>query len=77
MLLYGLIAASGMRTLVEKQVDFSKRKNLTVASVILTLGIGGGLLQFKIGSEFTFSLAGVALATVVGVFLNLIIREKD
>ena len=43
----------------------------------MTLGIGGGLLQFKIGSEFTFSLAGVALATVVGVFLNLIIREKD
>lgn len=74
MLLYGLIAASGLRTLVEKHVDFSKRKNLTVASVILTIGIGGGLLQFKIGS-FTFSLAGVALATVVGVLLNLIIKD--
>lgn len=76
MLLYGLIAASGLRTLVEKKVDFSKRKNLTVASVILTIGIGGGLLQLQIGN-FTFSLAGVALATVVGVLLNLLLKDNE
>ncbi len=74
-LLYGLISASGLRTIVEKKVDFTKRRNLTIASVILTIGIGGGLFQLKLGN-FTFSLAGVALATVAGILLNLIIPER-
>ena len=75
MLLYGLIAASGLRTMVESQVDFKDRRNLTIASVIMVIGIGGGLLQFKIGDQFMFSLGGVALATVMGIVLNLIIPE--
>jgi len=75
MLLYGLIASSGLRTLVEKNVDYKEKRNLTITSVILVLGIGGGLLQFKFG-DFTFSLAGVALATVVGIILNFVVPEK-
>lgn len=75
MLLYGLIAASGLRTLVESHVDFKARRNLTISSIILVIGIGGGLLQFKVGS-FMFSLGGVALATLVGIILNLIIPSE-
>ena len=73
MLLYGLIAASGLRTLVESKVDFKERRNLTIASVILVIGIGGGLLQFKVTDQFMFSLGGVALATLVGIVLNLVL----
>ncbi|MBR7079700.1 MAG: uracil permease [Treponema sp.] len=76
-LLYGLIASSGLRTIVESGVNYKDKRNLTISSVILVIGIGGGLLQFKIGSDFTFSLGGVALATVIGIILNLVIpRDK-
>lgn len=73
MLLYGLIASSGLRTIVESGVDYKDKRNLTISSVILVIGIGGGMLQFKVGGNFEFSLGGVALATVVGILLNLII----
>jgi uracil permease len=42
----------------------------------MVIGIGGGMLQFAVGKNFTFSLGGVALATLVGIFLNLIIPVK-
>lgn len=75
MLLYGLIATSGLRTIVESGVDYKDKRNLTISSVILVIGIGGGLLQFQVGKDFTFSLGGVALATVVGILLNLILPK--
>lgn len=75
MLLYGLIASSGLRTIVESGVDYKDKRNLTISSVILVIGIGGGMLQFHIGGDFEFSLGGVALATVVGILLNLIIPK--
>ena len=74
-LLYGLIASSGLRTLVEGGVDYQNKRNLTISSVILVIGIGGGVLQFPMGSGFTFSLGGVALATVIGIILNLVIPQ--
>lgn len=74
-LLYGLIASSGLRTLVDAGVDYQQKRNLTISSVIMVIGIGGGVLQFMVGS-FKFSLGGVALATVVGIVLNLIIPKN-
>ncbi len=71
MLLFGTIASSGLRTVVESGVDYSDKRNLTISSVILVIGIGGGTLSFAMGRELTFTLAGVALATVVGVVMNL------
>ena len=75
-LLYGLIASSGLRTIVDSGVDYQDKRNLTISSVILVLGIGGATLQFKIGSEFNFALGGVALATVIGILLNLILPKS-
>lgn len=76
MLLYGLIASSGLRTIVESGVDYQDKRNLTISSVIMVIGIGGGVLQFSIGKSFNFSLGGVALATLVGILLNLILPTK-
>ncbi|GHV97621.1 uracil transporter [Lactobacillus nasalidis] len=70
-LLFGMIAANGLRILVDNKIDFEKKRNLVIASVILVIGIGGTYL--KIGS---FQLTSIALATVFGILLNLILPEK-
>jgi len=72
MLLFGIIASSGVRTIVESGVDYKNKQNLTITSVILVIGIGGGLLSFNITKDVNFQLGGVALATVVGIILNLL-----
>jgi len=72
MLLFGIIASSGLRTIVESGVDYKDKRNLTISSVILVIGIGGGKLAFSITQDLRFQLIGVALATVVGIVLNLI-----
>jgi len=60
-LLFGMIGAAGLRTLIEAKIDLSETKNLIIASVIFALGIG-------------LPEHGVAWATVVGIALNLILR---
>jgi len=72
MLLFGIIASSGLRTLVESGVDYKDKRNLTISSVILVIGIGGGRLAFHITGDLVFQLSGVALAAVVGIILNLV-----
>jgi uracil permease len=72
MLLFGIIASSGLRTIVESGVDYKDKRNLTISSVIFVIGIGGGRLAFTITQDLHFELAGVALATLVGIILNLI-----
>jgi len=71
LILFGMIASIGVRTLVEAKVDFSKSRNLIIAALILTLGIGGA--SVKIGSV---ELKGMALAALVGIIANLVIPEK-
>jgi uracil permease len=75
MLLFGIIASSGLRTIVESGVDYKDKRNLTISSVIFVIGIGGGRLAFAVTKDVQFELAGVALATVVGIILNLVIPK--
>ena len=70
LVLYGFIASSGIRML--QQVDFNQQKNLILVSVVLSLGISG----IALGGA-TFSLSATALALVIGVVLNLILKEKN
>ena len=72
MLLFGIIASSGLRTIVESGVDFKDKRNLIITSVMLVIGVGGGRFAFTVTGNVEFQLAGVALATVVGIILNLI-----
>ncbi len=76
MLLFGIIASAGIRTLVESGVDYTCKRNLTISSVILVIGIGGGVVKFAIGKELGFELGGVALATFVGILLNLLLPKS-
>jgi len=68
-LLFGIIASSGLRMLVDNGIDFGNNRNLVISSVILVIGIGGAKLEF---SE-SFAIEGMALAAIVGVILNLIL----
>lgn len=72
-LLFGIIASSGLRMLVENKVDFSRKRNLIIASVILVVGIGGAAIH--IGKMF--SLEGMALASIIGIVLNQVLPGKQ
>lgn len=72
MLLYGVIASNGLRALVDAQVDFSKQRNLIIASAMLVVGLGGAVLQMS----SLVTLSGTALAALVGVILNLILPKE-
>ena len=71
-LYFGTIAAVGINNLVKNKVDMGNTRNLVIASLILTLGIGGA--ELSIGS---FQISGIGLAAVVGVLLNLVIPNKS
>ncbi|CAD2076732.1 Uracil permease [Jeotgalicoccus aerolatus] len=75
-LLFGIIAASGLRMLVDAKIDFDNKRNLVIASVILVIGIGKAHLDFTIGN-IPFNLEGMALAAVAGIILNLILPKKE
>ena len=73
MILYGYIAASGLKTL--QTVDLDNNKQLIIVSVVLTIGASGLVLGYT-AFDLAFSLEiGVALAMIAGIILNLILRE--
>ena len=72
LLLFGVIAAAGIRMLVEKQVDYTKARNLVLTSVVLISGISGAAV--KLG---TVELKGMALGTVVAIVLSLLFWGFD
>ena len=71
MLLFGTIATVGMQTLVRHKVDFTDTRNIIIAGVMLTVGVGGAEL-----SVYSFSLTGVGLSAIVGLMLNLLLPKK-
>ncbi|MBS4189155.1 NCS2 family nucleobase:cation symporter [Bacillus sp. FJAT-49705] len=70
-LLFGIIASSGLRMLVDSKVDFGDKRNLVIASVILVIGIGGA--HIDIGKV---QIQGMALAAIAGVLLNLLLPGR-
>lgn len=69
-ILYGFIACSGVKML--QNVDLNNQKNLIIVSVVMSLGISGLVI-----GKGAFSFTSTALALIVGVVLNLILREKN
>ena len=69
--LYGFIASSGIKMLVNKKVDLNKTRNIFIAAAILVSGIGG--LVFRFGNIL---ITSTAVSMIIGISLNLILREK-
>jgi uracil permease len=66
-LLFGVIAASGIRMLVETKVDYSKPSNLILTAIVFIVGLSGAAINIG-----TVQLKGMALGTVVGMGLSLV-----
>lgn len=67
-ILYGFIACSGIKML--QKTDLNVQKNLVIVSSVLSLGISGLVLG---GATISISTTGLAL--VLGIILNLILKE--
>ena len=77
LILYGMIAAVGIRNLVEAKVDFSQSRNVIVAALIMVLSIG---IKYGAGDSISFgvvSLSGLAVAAIAGVLLNAVLPSSE
>ncbi len=66
-LLFGFIAASGLRMFIEKHVDFTKSKNLILTAVTMITGLSGATIAVG-----PIQLKGMGLATVVAIVFSLV-----
>lgn len=71
LLLFGTIASVGISNMIQAKIDMGSTRNLIISSLILTIGIGGAVIEFG-----TFSFSGIGLASIVGVVLNLLLPDK-
>jgi Xanthine/uracil permeases len=77
LILYGFIAASGVKMLINEKIDFGVTKNIFVASVILVSGIGGLVFAFgDNGGQPVVEITSIAVSMILGIFMNSILREK-
>ena len=71
-LLFGMIASVGVRTLIEAELDFGHSRNLIIASLIFVFGIAiDNIAIWK-----TVSISGLAIAALIGVLLNKILPQN-
>lgn len=77
LLLYGFIAVNGLKVLIKNQVNFEDPKNVVVASSMLVLGLGGAAISI-VNGDFSLTISGMSLASIVGIILNICIpADKD
>jgi uracil permease len=76
LLLFGLIASSGLRMLVESGIDYSHSRNLILSSVVLVVGIGMETTGTTIPLG-DYVLPGMATATFLGILLNLVLPKES
>ncbi len=72
LLLFGTIAVSGLRTFIEEKVDFSKSRNLILASITFIVGLSG--ITIPLGSV---ELSGMGLATIVAMIISILFMIFD
>ena len=77
-ILYGMISAIGLRTLVEHKVDFANQRNVIIAAIIMVSGLAFNTTPFTINlGEITLSFGGLACAAILGIILNAVLPGKD
>ena len=77
LILYGMIAAVGVRNVVENRVDFTNTRNVIIAALILCLTIGIEFSAVGTVALGRVNLSGLAVASIVGIALNAILPGKD
>ncbi|MBQ3141788.1 MAG: uracil-xanthine permease [Clostridia bacterium] len=87
-ILFGMIASVGIRTLTESKIDFTKNRNLTIVALILVVGIGVNIATYDALNftctgipvsfgDVTVNFSGLFLAVVVGILANLLLPNKE
>lgn len=71
LILFGMISAVGLRTMVDNKIDYAEPRNLIITQIMLVFALGG--MSIKI---FTVELSGVALQAITGIILNLILPKS-
>ena len=71
LLLFGTMADVGINSLIQNQTNLGDTRNLIIVSLILTFGIGGAAIEFG-----GFTMAGIGLSALLGVFLNLVLPKS-
>ena len=71
LLLFGTIAAVGINSLIQNRTNLGDTRNLIIVTLILTFGIGGAAIEFG-----GFTMAGIGLSALLGVFLNLVLPKS-
>ncbi|WP_087972130.1 uracil permease [Oceanobacillus rekensis] len=72
LLLFGIIAVSGLRMLVEQQIDYNNSQNLILTCVVLAIGISGASIELG-----AVALSGMGLATIVAIIISLFFKLLD
>lgn len=81
LVLYGMISSVGIRNLVENHVDFMQSRNVLITALILVLSLGiaysaAGAIVVPLGAV-TISLSGLAVGSIAGILLNVILPGKE
>lgn len=71
-ILYGLIASNGVKVLIKAKTDLTNMRNLIIVSSMLVIGLGGAIIHINEATE----LAGMSLAALVGILLNLALPKN-
>ena len=69
---YGAISYAGLRNLISSNIDWTNNKNLMIFAIMLTVGISGIAINHE-----ALNLTGIPLSMIVGIILNLILRDKQ
>lgn len=69
LILYPLISIAGFNMLINNQVDLSNAKNMLMVGLPISIGLGGIII-----GGANFSLSGTALALIVGIIINIILK---
>ncbi|MCL2411174.1 MAG: uracil permease [Treponema sp.] len=80
-ILYGMIAAVGIRNLVDDKINLGDMKNCIIVAVMLVIGLGlrfGPAITIPIGeANLPIDRLGVAIAVVIGIILNLVLKSSE
>jgi uracil permease len=72
LVLFGIIASVGVRTLIEARFDFTHSRNLIITALNLVTGIA--INNVKLGTNFLIS--GLAIAPIIGVIINKLFPKE-
>ena len=81
LILYGMIASVGIKTMIVSKVDFESQRNILISSIILILSIGinfskNGAIMLQLGSQ-ALSISGLSVGAITGIILNIILPGKN